>query len=681
MRTIRPLALFVVVAVSTVVLAAIASGHSDDETPPASTFPPIPARAQPSRQAPDAVSPPSLDVRVSGNYQALAEVLIDVNPTNPDNLVICGHSNTLAHMATYYTFDAGATWTLVEVGDSQDHLGFHVRFDPAVAFDADGNVYVAYGVSYFVGSTERTSLVVSKSTDGGRTYNQAVIIGTANRVLNVPGHDKWVLATGRDPAVPGQQNVYIAWTWNIPTPAGNVDQQISVSRSSDGGLTFSAPVVINDDSVNGRDRALVADPSVGPNGELYVSWNDIDATDASIFVDRSFDGGLTWGADVLVSTGAMAWRTPIPAQPDRGVGAAPVSDVDVSAGVYRGRIYIVYCQPGANGLDIQLRFSDNQAQSWSAPVRVNDDATARDQFLPWIDVGPHNGVVSVVFYDAREDPLNRSVRVYSAVSRMGGESFEPNEAVADVPSNNSVDNPFRYLGNFLEYIGVAVGDDAAYVVWSDTRREWPVNFNEGLQYYFDRIPIESTVPVFITRFEAIAVDGGVAVGWELHGDEAIDGYTLYRGEDGSSARVVVAQGQAGATGAYLDRGVERGKTYHYELLVRTVDGDEFRSQISRVTTRALALTLGPNRPNPFNPRTVIPYELPAAREPTRVRLLILDVAGRVVRTLVDDRQGGGMYRVEWEGRDDRGEAVASGVYFSVLDVDGERRMQKMVLLK
>ncbi len=681
MRTIRPVAPLVVVAVSTVLLTAIASGRSDNETPPASTVPPVPVQTQPTLRAPDAVLPPSLDVRVSGDYEALAEVLIDVNPTNPNNLVICGHSNTLDYMATYYTFDNGQTWTLVPVGDGQDHLGFHTRFDPAVVFDADGNVYVAYGVSYPLVNTERTSLVVSKSTDGGRTYNQAVIIGSANRVINVPGHDKWVLATGPDPAVPGRQNVYIAWTWNIPTPSGNVDQQIAVSRSIDGGLTFSLPVVINDDSIAGRDRALVADPSVGPDGELYVSWNDIDPTDHSIFVDRSFDGGLTWGADVLVEATTMAWRTPIPAQPDRGVGAAPVMDVDVSAGMYRDRIYLAYCQPGANGLDILLRFSDDQAQSWSAPVRVNDDATARDQFLPWVDTGRTTGVLGVVFYDAREDPLNWSVKVYSALSRTGGESFEPNEVVADVPSNNSVDNVFRYLGNFLEYIGVAMGDEAAYVVWSDTRRQWPVDLGDGLQYYFDRIAVGPPVPVLITRFDAVAVDGGVAVAWELHSDEAIDGYTLYRGEDGSLTPVAVAQGHAGTTGTYLDSGVESGKTYRYELLVRAADGDEFRSRMATVTTRALALTLGPNRPNPFNPLTVIPYELPASSEPQRVRLLILDVAGRVVRTLVDEPQEGGVYRVEWEGRDDRGEAVSSGVYFSVLDVDGERRTQKMVLLK
>jgi flagellar hook assembly protein FlgD len=64
-----------------------------------------------------------------------------------------------------------------------------------------------------------------------------------------------------------------------------------------------------------------------------------------------------------------------------------------------------------------------------------------------------------------------------------------------------------------------------------------------------------------------------------------------------------------------------------------------------------------------------------------VRLSILDVGGRVVRTLVNEEQRGGSYRVVWEGRDDRGDAVSSGVYIALLDVSGERRTRKMVLLK
>ena len=93
------------------------------------------------------------------------------------------------------------------------------------------------------------------------------------------------------------------------------------------------------------------------------------------------------------------------------------------------------------------------------------------------------------------------------------------------------------------------------------------------------------------------------------------------------------------------------------------------------------LVLHQNHPNPFNPQTSISYELPNASERVRVRMWILDISGRVVAKLVDEEQSGGSHEVRWQGKDDRGRAVSSGVYFYVLDVAGERRMKKLVLLK
>jgi hypothetical protein len=94
-----------------------------------------------------------------------------------------------------------------------------------------------------------------------------------------------------------------------------------------------------------------------------------------------------------------------------------------------------------------------------------------------------------------------------------------------------------------------------------------------------------------------------------------------------------------------------------------------------------SLALGQNHPNPFNPQTAIPYTLPNGSAPVHVRLSIHDVAGKVVRTLVDEAQAGGPREVVWDGRDDRGGPVSSGVYFYVLAAGGERRTRKLVLLK
>ena len=195
-------------------------------------------------------------------------------------------------------------------------------------------------------------------------------------------------------------------------------------------------------------------------------------------------------------------------------------------------------------------------------------------------------------------------------------------------------------------------------------------------------PCGLLVPVLISRFGAEATDKGVEVVWELGGDESAEHFTLLRRDGAAAYPVPVYEGDVtGSRGSYLDTAVEPATTYQYELRVRTRDGSEFRSPVATVTTRAIALVLGQNHPNPFNPTTVIPYTLPNGSTPVRVRLVILDVGGGVVRTLVDDEQTGGTREAVWDGRDDRGGPVSSGVYFYVLDADGQRRTKKLVLLK
>jgi hypothetical protein len=84
------------------------------------------------------------------------------------------------------------------------------------------------------------------------------------------------------------------------------------------------------------------------------------------------------------------------------------------------------------------------------------------------------------------------------------------------------------------------------------------------------------------------------------------------------------------------------------------------------------------RPNPFNPQTTISYTVPTAGS---VSLTIYDVNGGVVRALVAQEQGAGEYAVTWHGEDDRGESVASGIYFARLASRGRVDVRKLVLLK
>ena len=83
-------------------------------------------------------------------------------------------------------------------------------------------------------------------------------------------------------------------------------------------------------------------------------------------------------------------------------------------------------------------------------------------------------------------------------------------------------------------------------------------------------------------------------------------------------------------------------------------------------------------PNPFNPGTVISFELPQAGP---VNLSIHDIKGHLVRRLLDERLEAGSREVPWNGRDDQGKNVASGVYFYRLTAQGQSRLGKMTLLK
>ena len=85
-----------------------------------------------------------------------------------------------------------------------------------------------------------------------------------------------------------------------------------------------------------------------------------------------------------------------------------------------------------------------------------------------------------------------------------------------------------------------------------------------------------------------------------------------------------------------------------------------------------------NQPNPFNPTTTIRYELGQAG---LVRMNVYDAAGHHVRTLVDRTESAGDHRVVFDGRDKRGQALASGVYLYRLDAGNVTRTRKMVLLK
>ena len=94
-----------------------------------------------------------------------------------------------------------------------------------------------------------------------------------------------------------------------------------------------------------------------------------------------------------------------------------------------------------------------------------------------------------------------------------------------------------------------------------------------------------------------------------------------------------------------------------------------------------AFRLSQNYPNPFNPSTVIEYALPSSASGEEVRLEVYNVLGQRVRVLVARHQEAGFYRAEWDGTDEAGAKVASGVYVYRLQVGEFSQVRRMLLLK
>ena len=88
--------------------------------------------------------------------------------------------------------------------------------------------------------------------------------------------------------------------------------------------------------------------------------------------------------------------------------------------------------------------------------------------------------------------------------------------------------------------------------------------------------------------------------------------------------------------------------------------------------------VAPNRPNPFNPETVIEFGLPAA---SPVTLRVYNVSGRLVRRLIDEEMSAGVHVVRWNARDSKGSAMPSGIYFYELRARSFAQQRRMVLLR
>ena len=111
-------------------------------------------------------------------------------------------------------------------------------------------------------------------------------------------------------------------------------------------------------------------------------------------------------------------------------------------------------------------------------------------------------------------------------------------------------------------------------------------------------------------------------------------------------------------------------------------GDTTITRIESVCEKLIPETfkLHQNFPNPFNLSTYISYSLDTIT-PQKIKLTIYEITGRKIRILVDEEQGTGYYKVVWDGTNDNGNEVSSGIYFYELISNGQRKTRKLIITK
>lgn len=253
------------------------------------------------------------NVDLSNECGPQSETFITLNHQNTNMLAAGSNEIFRLPMRGYFSSNGGSSWGGVDLPLPPPLSGTNdTRFgsDPSLAFDTQGNVFYGYIVVFFGNGNgvNGTEMAVARSSDGGQTYPEASFFSFQSGENHF--NDKPMIATDTNPKSPFRDNVYIAWD---AASGGSTGGGIRLARSTDHGLSFASTRV---DNPSGPGQGIGAVPFVGPNGELYVAWNDSKANNISF--NRSFDGGVTWGQQNVVSSKNVPFEILLPAESFRG---------------------------------------------------------------------------------------------------------------------------------------------------------------------------------------------------------------------------------------------------------------------------------------------------------------------------------------------------------------------------
>ncbi len=434
----------------------------------------------------------SQNINLSNSPYWDGECNLCVNPKNPKHLVSAwiyfSTTNLKDAIATRSSFDGGITWSPLQI---HPHVySVFTSADPTMYFGKDSCVYLAYIDLSGVHASDSGYIMVTRSIDGGVTWNAPVKAIAYNAQPNLPIDRPWIAADGTNGPYAGRvyvtsQNAYFA-----PMP-----HHPWFTYSADSGATW-APIKQLDDSIPaGLITDATAFTTVSANGTLYgvyFSYYTSYSPYARLILVKSYNGGATFTTHAAINITAA---DVIPAADSLLKDGLCISSNPVDT----GNLIIVEPSNYFGEPDITSYNSHDAGTTWNGPVRVNDDPvgaydTCHD--LTWGSFAA-NGTYAAVWRDRRNTGTGDSVafQIYGATSSNGGDSYNPNFLISDTIS------PPIYLVRGNDFLGCAVTDSNVYSTWSDMRTGHENTFFNATP--FSRIP---TAVVSVSDNSNIKID-------------------------------------------------------------------------------------------------------------------------------------------------------------------------------
>jgi hypothetical protein len=371
------------------------------------------------------------------------EPSIAVDPNHPERIVIGWRqfdnvSSNFRQAGWSYSLDGGQTWTFPGVINPGVF-----RSDPVLDYDSRGNFYY----NSLEGPTSFLCKVY-KSTDGGATWDDGV---------DAQGGDKQWMAIDRS----GEASdgfTYAFWSYFYST----CDPGFA-TRSTDG------EHYENCFTIDGYP--YWGTMAVGSEGELYVAGTTM-ANDDSLVVARSLsarfaDSLVSWDqvVKVFIDGNPAGWK---PINPVGLLGQVNV-DVDHSDGPGSGNVYItapVARSSSTDPCDAMFARSTDGGKTWSAPVRINDDASTTNwQWFPTMSVAP-NGRIDVIWLDTRDAPAGSdSSALYYSFSTDQGQTWSPNERMSEKFDQHVGYPDQNKMGDYFDMVS---DNHGAHLAWANT---------------------------------------------------------------------------------------------------------------------------------------------------------------------------------------------------------------------